>query len=82
MRRANQAGGQVKSDLLMGRPMDINKWRVGKIVVGAWAVWPPSWPTAKPPLLAFSNWPQAFRAAADRADFAHSPPPPRGFTDA
>lgn len=38
-----------------------------------WGIWPPGWSLAQAPLLVFPNWPMAFRAAADRAEFANSP---------
>lgn len=43
--------------------------------VAVWGIWPPQWTLQSAPMLVFPNWPVAFRAAWDRAQFAAVPPP-------
>jgi hypothetical protein len=42
--------------------------------VAVWGIWPPQWHLESAPMLVFPVWRMAFRAAFDRAAFAHVPP--------
>ena len=55
--------------------MIVTRWTVRKVSKHGWAVFPPGWDDDLEPLVAYTNWRQAYRSAASRADFAMSPSP-------